>query len=173
MAEAAGNDASAPPTLEALLAEHYAWALRRAERLLAWHPAAEDVVQEAFLRAAGRLETLRDPAKAQAWLGRMVLNGCRSWRRREAVRRRLLPWRTKVEPPADRSALANEAATSVREAVAALPAKEREAVALRYFEGLPLADVAAALGERPNTVAVRLHRARERLAGALAEWNDL
>ncbi len=171
--EAAENTAPArPPTLEELLAEHYGWALQRAQRLLAWHAAAEDVVQEAFLKAAGKLPTLRDPAKARAWLGQVVLNRCRSWRRREAVRRRLLPWRAREVAPPERQAAADETARSVRQAVAALPAKEREAVVLRYFEGLPLAEVAAALGERQNTVEVRLHRARGKLAVVLAEWRD-
>jgi len=63
----------------------------------------------------------------------------------------------------------DETHRQVREAVAGLPPRYREVVVLRYLEELPIAEVAEALGVKRGTVEVRLHRARGRLKGKLAD----
>ena len=61
----------------------------------------------------------------------------------------------------------DETADRVRTAVQALPPRDREAIVLRYFEGLAAAEIAAVTRQSVNAGEVRLHRARARLAGAL------
>jgi RNA polymerase sigma-70 factor (ECF subfamily) len=60
----------------------------------------------------------------------------------------------------------------VRAAVRALPARYREVVVLRYLEELPIAEIGQLLDLKPNTVEVRLTRARAALRTALADLMD-
>ena len=59
----------------------------------------------------------------------------------------------------------------MRQAVEALPPRDREVVVLRYFEGLGASDIGSVVGLSTNAVDVRLHRARARLAERLAAWH--
>ena len=63
-------------------------------------------------------------------------------------------------------------ALSVRDAIATLPAAEREAVVLRYLADLPLADVADAMGSAIGTVKATLHQALPSLRVELEEDDD-
>ena len=85
------------------------------------------------------------------------------------------------EPPDDAAAQANgsdplctvlqeEAAEAVRQAIAALPPLQREAVVLFEYQEMSLADIAASCAIDVGTVKSRLHRARERLKRTLAPW---
>ena len=64
--------------------------------------------------------------------------------------------------------MVEETSQQVRNAVAALPPRDREVIVLFYLEELPVAQVAQLLGAKPNAIEVRLHRARQRLKTQLA-----
>jgi RNA polymerase sigma factor (sigma-70 family) len=155
-----GGDRSA---FEALLDRHVDRVRMLAARMLLPED-AEDVVQEALLQAFLGLDRLRNPERFGSWLYGITLNLARMRLRR----RDPLPLDADVaEGPAFDGETAVDA---VREALEVLPRREREAVLLHYVEGLAQHEVASLVGERPGTVRVRLHRARRRLRGHLAEF---
>src|ERR1700733_4377611 len=96
-------------------------------------PTAEDVVQEAFLGLYRRWPALKDPQRALAYARSSVLNGCRMVHRANSRRGALtLPDPDDVES-AEETALLGEAAREVLAALQQLPARQREAVVLRYY----------------------------------------
>jgi RNA polymerase sigma-70 factor (ECF subfamily) len=136
---------------------------------------AEDVVQEAFVKAARSVDRFRLDAPFRPWLVTIVANEARN-RRRSASRRDALELRvvTRNEPltldstsSADEVALANERRRWLAGAVSGLPERDREVIALRYFADLSEAETAAALGCPPGTVKSRLARALTRLRTVL------
>jgi RNA polymerase sigma factor (sigma-70 family) len=117
---------------------------------------AEDAVAEAYARAWSRWRQLSDHPNPTAWVVLTALNVCRSrWRR---LRRELL-----VTPP-DRTATKKAAgleplSTEIRQAIGALPRRQREVVALRLLAELSAEETGEVLGIAPATVHVHLHRA--------------
>ena len=114
-------------------------ALRLAYLLTGDRGLAEDLVQDAFVKLAGRFVHLRSQPMFLAYLRTTVLNLARSHGRRKAVERRyterIAPV-SAVEGPdlSDRERL--------RDALMGLPLRQRTAVVLRYYEDLPEAEVA-------------------------------
>jgi RNA polymerase sigma factor (sigma-70 family) len=164
-----------PLDLEALIEAHRDRVTRLAYRLLGWRGGeVEDVVQDVFVSALRHLHRFRGESSAATWLTAITLNRCRTEHRRRRLRRLLL-WRSAEERTARSGAPAwnrpaeQETAERVREAVRALPPRDREVVVLRYFEQLNSAEIAAATRQSVGAVEVRLHRARGRLAATLAE----
>jgi RNA polymerase sigma-70 factor (sigma-E family) len=131
-------------------------------------PSAEDVVQEAFYGLYRRWDRLNDQESAMYYVRTSVLNGCRSVRRRRAVRRRGLA----DEPPAvsaETVVLSGEEREEVIRAVRGLPHRQREALALRYYSELSDEQIARVMGIGPSTVRSTMHRALEALGRALRE----
>jgi RNA polymerase sigma factor (sigma-70 family) len=126
---------------------------------------AEDVVQEAVLRAFLSLSALRDAARFEAWLCGIALNVARTRLRRAATEARVL---TATAPSGSAVDESRDLLEAVREAVALLPAGQREAVLLHYVDDLSCEEVADLLGSTPGAVRVRLHRARAQLRRELA-----
>jgi RNA polymerase sigma-70 factor (sigma-E family) len=155
----------------ALFDEHYPGLCRLATLLLGDASAAEEVVQEAFLRTYAGWWRLRRPTRAQWYLRAAVVNQCRSRGRRRASEDRgnRTVWATEGAPPAQWDTDRTGETQAVLEAVRSLPERQREAVVLRYYEDLAEADVAAALGCSVGTVKSQLSKARATLARRLAE----
>ena len=156
-----------------IVARHHAQVARLAHRLLGWRDrdAVDDVVQEVFLIALTRLKDFRGDSSPATWLMGITVNQCRAHRRRAALR---LTWlrqmwsgaETNHEPAT--TADDDETSRQVRDAVAALPPRDREVIVLFYLEDCPVAQIAQLLGAKPNAIEVRLHRARQRLKTKLA-----
>jgi len=138
---------------------------------------ADDVVQEALLRAWLRLSSLREPELLTSWLSQIIRNQARQWLRAGQTRSRLLPVisleEIEVDPPDHSSRDARSAASlyecnqQLTEAVLSLPDDMREAVLLHFAEGLSLSAIAKLSDEAPSTIARRLDRAQERLRGLM------
>jgi RNA polymerase sigma factor (sigma-70 family) len=124
---------------------------------------AEDLVQEALLRAYLGLSQLRDPARFGAWLCGIAVNLAKMRLRRRALEARLF-----VEPPSDGGFEERELLQLVRDAVDVLPPGQRDAVLMHYIDGLSCEEVAVLLGSSPGAIRVRLHRARQQLREQLA-----
>lgn len=126
--------------------------------------AADDVVADVFLVAWRRLDAV--PAEPLPWLlgtaRRVLANRRRSQQRAFALRDRL------VSQPASGAAAPAGVDHRVAGALAELSERDRELLMLIAWEGLSVTEAAEALGVRPGTVAVRLHRARQRFARALS-----
>ncbi|MDQ3808846.1 MAG: sigma-70 family RNA polymerase sigma factor, partial [Chloroflexota bacterium] len=133
---------------------------------------AEDIVQDAFIKAYGALGAFRPQAPFRPWLLQIVANEARN-RRRTASRRAQLALRAAEErPPGSDSdagqspesdVLAREQRQSLLDALDRLRDEDRQAIALRYFLDLSEAEMANALGCPRGTVKSRLSRALGRL----------
>jgi RNA polymerase sigma-70 factor, ECF subfamily len=148
-------------------ADVYAFALRRTSR-----SAAQDAVSETFLVAWRRFDSM--PETPKPWLlgvaRRVLANQRRSDGRQIALRARLgSPQSNRTEQ--DRAQLADPATQgdgTVLAALAGLTRAERDAITLIAWDGLSAEEAATVLGCSRAAFYVRLHRARRRLAAALA-----
>jgi len=147
--------------------QHYSDLYRFAYRLLGRSAAAEDVVQETFLRTARNHAKQLEGEPARRWLFVVARNLCVSHMRR-VVRHREVPLdagpETRSQRPNPREAVAaGERAEFVENAVAQLPPAMREVVVLREYEGMDYAQIADIVGCSLGMVKSRLARAREQL----------
>ncbi|MBM3308149.1 MAG: sigma-70 family RNA polymerase sigma factor [Candidatus Eisenbacteria bacterium] len=175
VARALGGDDSA----YAELVSRYADLVHTIAARIVGEADAEDVAQEAFVRAHGALAGFRGDSKFSSWLYRIAVNRSLT----HLKRRRRRPEPVDLGPGADglaltlpsrgpdpeRLVLDDEFRRRVRRAVGALPPRYRAAVTLFYLEERNYAEVAGALGIPVNTLKTHLHRARAMLREALAD----
>jgi RNA polymerase sigma-70 factor (sigma-E family) len=148
---------------------HALMLVRLAVLLLGDQPSAEDVVQDAFMGLYRTLSGLRDRDKALAYLRTAVVNGSRSVLR---ARSRSARRRVSHELPvwsAESAAIASEDRREMLAAVARLPRRSREVLALRYYLDLTEGEIAEALGVSRGTVSSTASRALAALARELGE----
>lgn len=167
---------SARQHFEALYAAH-AGAVRGYAMRRATAAQADDVVAEVFLIAWRRLDDV--PADARVWLlgvaRRVLANERRSAARQQAVQGRLERdvWtRSEHAPTAEQLLTLEPAARHLLDALRSLRESDREALLLIAWEELSHREAARVLGVRESTFGVRFHRAKRRLARALAERNS-
>lgn len=129
---------------------------------------ADEVVAEAFSRAVERWEQVSGLANPTGWVYRVAVNLLRRRWRRSAVERRLLLRRAALTPWAE-----EELVPELWAALAALPRRQREAVALRYVADLSEAQVADCMGVAEGTASATLTAARRRLAAELEHLKEL
>jgi RNA polymerase sigma-70 factor (ECF subfamily) len=150
-----------------LVERHQPMVRARARRLCPNASDVDDTVQDSFLQAFIALDRLRDPDRFAGWLAGIVLNVCRGLQRRARVT--LLPdWPEPLHPAsADGLPCAEDLdrADALREAVASLPAGQRQAVALHYYADLAPGQIAESAG----AARASLHKARLRLRAYLTE----
>lgn len=162
MASVALDDAAARSTshdaLTALFRAEYPRLVRMAALLLGDEGAAEEVVQDAFVKLHTGWRRVRDAEKAPAWLRTAVLNGARSHLRHRHVRRRLDQPAPLSTPSAEGGALAGEEHRRVVAALRTLPARQREALVLKFYLDLSEAETAAAMGVSAGSVKTHVHR---------------
>jgi RNA polymerase sigma-70 factor (ECF subfamily) len=162
------NPEAAPSGFDRLVAEHQQRVTRLVYRLLGWRGEVEDIVQDVFLAAFKRRETFRDESSQWTWLAAIAINRCRTYRRRKLLEFR---WLKRARPNSAVERNPNlerdETAQRVRQAVAALPDRDREVIVLYYLEDWSVADISRATGISAGTIDVRLHRAREKLRKSL------
>ena len=155
--------------LEELFAGHYVALVRLAVQLVDDPDSAEDVVQDVF---AGL-----DPSRVDDplhYLRRAVVNRSRSVLRRRRTVRAFAGRATRVElvEPADSGAVRTDERVRVLGAIDALPRRQREAVVLRYYEDLPVTEIARILDTTPSAVSSALTRALDTLATTLGGDDD-
>jgi RNA polymerase sigma-70 factor, ECF subfamily len=137
-----------------------------ARKILRDGDAAEDAVQQTVIMAWRLLPRLRDPARLDGWLYKLLVSACYQEARRARRHTRRVEIRA-AEPAADDDAerwLAHEA---LEQAFRTLTPAHRAVVVLHHYAGLPLTDVAAVVGISPGTARSRLHYALRALRAAL------
>ena len=145
-------------------------ALVRYATVVAWDPhLAEDITQNVLVRASARWSRIARLNAPEMYVKRMVLNEFLSWRRRKAAR--LVPLdRAALDllaaPAPDAFSPYDERDAMLR-LIAALPARQRAVIALRFYEDLSIEQIADLLGCRTVTVRTHLARALATLRGAL------
>ena len=139
---------------------------------------AEDVAQEAFVRAYKALPRFQRKAKFSSWLYQIALNLCkdhlkaRSRHAKSADEEHLANVDADPREEAPRQIVEVELSEKMRDAINKLPVLYRESFVLRHLQGLDYADVAAITEVPADTVRVRAYRAREMLRQSLAKSVD-
>jgi RNA polymerase sigma factor (sigma-70 family) len=158
------------------LVRRHAPAAMRTASMLGAGSDAEDVVQEAFVKAYGALGQFREGAPFRPWLLRIVTNETRNLHRsagRRAARERSAWERTEpllvteADDPAA-AALSHERRTQLVRGLAQLSEAHRQVLTCRYLLDLDEAETATVLGWPRGTVKSRLHRGLRQLSEALA-----
>jgi len=144
---------------------------------------AEDLTQEAFLRAHRQLHTLRDPAALAVWLYRIATNVCYDRFREASYRNRAVPLDSGSEGSGgdldqqpedshgtrlDHLVEQAEMSTCVQGFLEQLPDDYRMVILLHDLHDMTNPEIAQMLGCSLNTVKIRVHRARRSLKAALA-----
>lgn len=153
--------ASKQALYENLVNAYSPWLYRYAYWLSGEKSAAEDLVQETFLRAWRFLDSLKDEGSAKSWLTTILRReNARKYERKQfqysdvdmdSISTETVQFDARPEVSALRIALKN------------LPAKYREPLVLQVLEGYTLEEIAGIFDLPRNTVATRLHRARQKL----------
>jgi RNA polymerase sigma-70 factor (sigma-E family) len=155
-----------PGSLLALFAASRVEMVRLAHLITGSNGVAEDVVQEAFVRLRAQWHRVDNPG---GYLRTTVVNLSRGHLRRRGVERRHVV----AEPidhsgPPDRRLTGDPEIDDTWAAVRRLPPRQRAVLALRFYEDLPLAEIAQVLGCRLGTVKSNLHRGLARLRKELS-----
>jgi RNA polymerase sigma-70 factor (sigma-E family) len=162
---------SAPPLaagLEELYRRYAGGAMRMAFFLTGDRELAQDLVQDAFVRVAGRFHHLHRPDAFEAYLRRAVVNLCASHHRRVRVARGYEATQPRgADPVVDGPDV--DTRELLRVALGGLPVRQRAAVVLRYYDDLPEQQVAQILGCSVPAVRSLVTRAmatlRDRVGG--------
>ena len=178
LARAQGGDRAA---LEQLVREQQGYIYSLALGVARNADDAADIMQEACVKMARALPTYRAEARFTAWLYRLVLNaGLDLLRRRGRVvsleaEQDDGPGLPSAEPPADpeHSAERADAAARVRAAVDRLPAGQRLALTLQYFEDMRYEEISEVMGIPLNTVKSHIRRGKAALARELVDLAPL
>jgi RNA polymerase sigma-70 factor (sigma-E family) len=120
--------------------------------------AAEEVVQDSFVAMHGGWRRLRDSDKALSYLRQSVVNRSRSVLRHRIVVDRNMPKPAPDMPSAEQEYISQLDRPALISALRTLPARQREALVLRYYGDLSEAQIAATMGI--SVGAVRSHTAR-------------
>jgi RNA polymerase sigma factor (sigma-70 family) len=136
-----------PEGLIGLYRARYLPLVRLAFLLTGSNDQAEEIVQEAFIR----IRTRTDVADLGSYVRAVVVNRCRDHHRHVGVERRVALRLARDEAVFD-------AVDELKDALAALPTRQRAVIVLRYYEGLSELEIAELLGCRPGTVKSLAHR---------------
>ena len=154
--EATGPDVDA--LVRSLYLEHAASLVRMARLFVDDRNAAEDLVQEAFIRLARHAHRIEDPAKSAAYLRSIVLNLARDHNRRGLVSLRHRSPADEEQSTAEDEVLLRDDQRHVIEALRELPLRQRDCVVLRYYFESGIQEIAATLGISQNSVKTHLKR---------------
>jgi RNA polymerase sigma-70 factor (ECF subfamily) len=143
-------------------------------RIVRRHDVADDVAQEAFIRAHQALASFDLERPFGPWICRIAANLAVNHVRSPEAREEALPEGHGETPDRGedplRGVLDREARVVLDQAVACLPLEQRAVFVLRTVEDFSYREIAEALGISPGTVMSRLFRARERLCDALSPY---
>lgn len=145
-------------TFDDLYTRAYDDMVRLAFLLVDSNAVAEELVQDAFVRVHAKWRSIDHP---RAYLRTAVVNACRNERRRRRVARRVLASLDEEEAREDAPP------DLLGDALARLSPDRRAALVLRFYEDLPVDEVATILGVAPGTVKSMVHRALAELRGVI------
>jgi RNA polymerase sigma factor (sigma-70 family) len=164
--DATGYRAGSRDDFDRLYRDSYERVFRTLVGLLRDRTAAEECVQEAFVRAYKAWPRWRPDAPAEAWLLRIAINQAGSYRRRESLRSIGETIRRLGHPSSAQFADPTHSA-ELLDAVRRLPTAQAAAIVLRFVHGYTNREIAASLGVAESTVASRLAMAKARLRADL------
>lgn len=167
--QGSGNPMPDNLTLEDVMEQYQSALLRYATRVLNNEDAAQDVVQEAFIRLHGNMDNIRQRGmQLKGWLFRTTHNAAVDYIRKES-RRRLLHQRQALEPKPCENGCIDERKELVLQYLNVLKPKEREVLVLRLQEGMSYKEIAAVLKRSEGYVGTLIHTATRKLSQSLRQ----
>ena len=166
----AGWDADRAVT--ALYRTHYRSLVRLAALLLRDVSTAEEVVQDSFVAMHGGWRRLTDSDKALSYLRQSVVNRSRSVLRHRMVADRNMPESAPDMPGGEQEYISQLERSALISALRSLPARQREALVLRYYGDLSEAQIAATMGISTGAVKSHTARAMSSLRAELSEMDE-
>lgn len=158
---------------EEIVRRHQSWAWRIAYRFFGDENEAADIVQEAFLRLLDAAGRYRPNAKFRTYFYQIITRLCLDQaKKKQPLHLESIPDSPDPRPGAVDVLLRQEASAAVRRALDALPAHQRLAIVLRYYEDLNYEEIAAALETTTKAVERLLARGRDRLRPLLGGRDD-
>ena len=125
---------------------------------------AEELTQDAFVRAYSRLDSFTGRSSFSTWVCRIAYTITVSWLRKKRIKYLCIEDKSNLSDTEVDEVLEDESRLDeLRGAVALLKPDEQILLELYYFESRPLADIAYILDVEPGTIATRLHRIRRKL----------
>lgn len=160
----------------ALVDRHLTAVRRRLRAMVPNEPDQEDVLQEVLLKVWRNLAQFRLECNLRTWMISIAINEARQWYRRRTSRNKFQPLEdsepiASMQDSPERRLLRNEAARTVEDGLAALPAKYRDVLVLHYLEENTGADTAKFLGMTVPAMKTRTFRARRLLSTKLRQRN--
>jgi len=151
-----------------LVDKHKSYAFTIAYKILQNRGEAEEAAQDAFIKAFHHLPGFNRQSKFSTWLFRIVFNTAISYKRKsrqqfQDIEKTVVAYSQEGESILEKS----DQKKFLRQALAKLNEADRTALSLFYLEELSLEEIAEITGTPANTVKVRIHRARLRLAEEL------
>lgn len=138
-----------------------------AHRILRDFDLAEDAVQRTLIVAWRELPALRDPARFEAWIHRLLVNACYAEARRARPHLGVVRIVPDVASTGTDDALALAQRDQLERGFRRLTPEQRSILVLHHFVGLPASEIAVTLGIPPGTVRSRLHYAHRAMRAAL------
>lgn len=156
--------------IERFVSTHKTDVFRLALSIVQDPAAANEVTQETFIAALRSLRTYKEKSSLKAWLYTIALNTSRSHLRRQKAFDKLRTTLTSIlrmdsqrQPTPEDAVIQSEKEKVIWKALNELDEKHRTVVVLRYFQDLPIAEIAEILSTSEGTIHSRLHTARDRL----------
>lgn len=138
------------------------------------HDDAEDLAQEAFVRAYHSLPKFRGESSVYTWLYRITVNLCLNHLRTRRIRSFVGLEKIEAVMPSSEEADAQtelqELSAAARQAIQALPDKQRAVFVLRHFRGLSHAEIAKIMGRQEGTIKANYFQAVRKLRSALGPY---
>jgi len=132
---------------------------------------AQDIVQETFIQAWRKMESLRGGKTSEkAWLCRIAVNRCRDHQRTRWMR--MVETHADPEPLQQWCAPPDAASADVMEALGRLKPQYREVLTLHYLNSMSAGEIGLAVGLSPSAVYRRLKKARNQLKHLLEGWEN-
>ena len=150
-----------PEDFEAIVTKHENRLYRTALAITGNMSDAEDIVQEAFLRAYEKAPEFVSDEHEKAWLIRVTINLCNS--------RLRSPWRKRIVPLLESYPASEPEQHELLEQIMTLQPKYRTVIHLFYYEGYSIKDISELTGQKESTVRSHLTRARQKLKSILKE----
>ena len=152
----------------ARLVDHYkSYAFTIALKILNNRPEAEEAAQDGFIKAFQYLKSFNRKARFSTWLYRIIFNTAISYKRKNKHPMESIDHHDRGEESKESDLERGDKAAFIAQAMDHLNEADRLAIQLYYIKEFSLEEVAEMMGQRINTLKVRVHRARQRLADEL------
>ena len=130
---------------------------------------AQEAVQDILYKAYTKYSSFGRKSSEKTWITKIAMNVCKDYLRRPACRELVSSETVQLAAQREDSPYTDSSSVELLHAVYALPVLYKEVILMRYYQNLSINEIAKVLHEKPNTISVRMKRAKELLKIGLEE----